>query len=42
MPTKNPLLEISTYEIDGGELIGRRPGDVPPEILSEKFRAQIL
>ena len=34
------LLEISGDKIDGGELVGVRPSDVPLEILSLKFRAQ--
>jgi len=34
------LLEKSPFEIDSGELIGRRPEDVPSEILALKFRAQ--
>ena len=34
------LLEKSPYRADGGELIGKHPGEVPSEILSQKFRAQ--
>jgi hypothetical protein len=34
------FLEISPYQTDEGELIGKHPGDVPSEILSLKFRAQ--
>ena len=34
------LLEISPYQVDEGELIGKHLGDVPSEILSLKFRAQ--
>lgn len=34
------LLEISPYQADEGELIGKHPRDVPSEILSLKFRAQ--
>jgi hypothetical protein len=36
----DPLLEISGDKIDGGELVGVRPSDVPSESLSLKFRAQ--
>lgn len=28
---KNPLLQISPFESDGGQLIGRDPRSVPPE-----------
>ena len=38
--TKRDFLEISPYQADGGELIGKHPSDVPSEILSQKFRAQ--
>ena len=34
MTAPNPLLEISGQESDGGELVGRRPSEVPLEILS--------
>ncbi len=34
------LLEISPHRADEGELIGRRPSDVPTEFLSLNFRAQ--
>jgi hypothetical protein len=34
------FLEISPLQADEGELIGKHPGDVPPQILSQKFRAQ--
>jgi hypothetical protein len=34
------FLEISPYQGDEGELIGKRPAEVPSEILSLKFRAQ--
>src|SRR6516165_5733381 len=34
------LLEISPFQSDEGQLIGKHPGDVPSEILSLKFRAQ--
>jgi hypothetical protein len=37
---RHDFLEISPYQADGGELIGRHPGDVSPEKLSLKFRAQ--
>jgi hypothetical protein len=37
---RRDLLEISPYQADEGELIGKHPGDVPSEILSLKFRAQ--
>ena len=34
------LLEISGDKTDGGELVGRRPSDVPSEILARNFTAQ--
>jgi len=34
------LLEISEDNADGGELVGRRPSDVPSEFLALNFRAQ--
>jgi hypothetical protein len=34
------LLEISAYESDGAELVGKHPGDMPPQILALNFRAQ--
>lgn len=34
------LLEISAYENDGGERVGKRPYDVPLEILSLLFGAK--
>jgi hypothetical protein len=34
------FLEISPYQNDKGELIGKDPGDVPSQTLSLKFRAQ--
>jgi len=37
---RRDLLEISPYQSDEGELIGKHPSDVPSEILSLKFRAQ--
>jgi hypothetical protein len=33
------LLEVSPYQSDSGELIGRTPSEVPSEILSLNFRA---
>lgn len=38
----NPLLEISENKVDGGELVGRRPSDVPSETLFLHFSAQNL
>jgi len=38
MSTDDPLLEFSPFDADEGHLIGRRPEDVPLEILAEKFR----
>ena len=40
MTDDNPLLKISADECDGGELVGKRPDDVPPELLSLNFRAK--
>jgi hypothetical protein len=40
MKTTDPSLEISGDKIDGGELVGRRPSDVPSEVLSLNFSAQ--
>jgi hypothetical protein len=37
MTAPNPLLEISGHEADGGELVGRRPTEVPSEILSRYY-----
>ena len=34
------LLEISPYQADGGELVGRIPTEVPSEILSRYHRQQ--
>ena len=34
------LLEISRLQADEGELIGKHPGNVPSQILAQKFRAQ--
>ena len=38
--TEAIFLEISPSETDGGELIGKRPEDVPSENLALKFRAK--
>jgi hypothetical protein len=40
MKHRRDLLEISPFQTDEGELIGKHPADVPPEILSLNFRAQ--
>jgi hypothetical protein len=40
MTDDNPLLKISADECDGGELVGERPDDVPPELLSLNFSAR--
>ncbi len=40
MSEQNPLLEISPFQIDNGELVGRLPAEVPSEILSRRFSAQ--
>ena len=40
MMAQHKLLEKSPYQADGGELIGCRPNEVPPQTLSQKFRAQ--
>jgi hypothetical protein len=37
---RRDFLEISPYQADEGELIGKHPGDVPSDFLSLKFRAQ--
>ena len=37
MTARNPLLEISGHEADGRELVGRRPSEVPSEILSRYY-----
>ena len=37
---RRDLLEISPFQADEGELIGKHPTDVPSEILSLNFRAQ--
>jgi hypothetical protein len=37
---RDDFLEISPYQDDGGELIGKHPSEVPLELLSLKFRAQ--
>jgi hypothetical protein len=40
MTVDNPLLEISDDKSDAGELVGRRPDEVTPDVLSLKFSAQ--
>ena len=37
---RRDFLEISPFQADEGELIGKHPGDMPSEILCLKFRAQ--
>ena len=37
---RRDFLEISPFQADEGELIGKHPSDMPSEILSLKFRAQ--
>jgi len=37
---RDDFLEISPYQADGGELIGKHPADLSPQILSQKFTAQ--
>jgi hypothetical protein len=37
---RRDFLEISPFQADQGELVGKHPGDMPSEILSLKFRAQ--
>jgi hypothetical protein len=37
---KREFLEISPYETDEGELIGKHPNEVPSQTLSLNFRAQ--
>jgi hypothetical protein len=37
---RRDFLEISPFQADEGELIGKHPSDVPSETLSLKFRAQ--
>jgi hypothetical protein len=37
---RRDLLEISAFQADEGELIGKHPSEVPAEILSLNFRAQ--
>ena len=37
---RDVFFEISPYQADGGELIGKSPSDVPSKILSQNFRAQ--
>jgi hypothetical protein len=40
MEWRGDFLEISPYQADEGELIGKHPADVPSQILSLNFRAQ--
>jgi hypothetical protein len=40
METRDDLLEISPFQADEGELVGKHPSDVPSQILSLNFRAQ--
>ncbi|WP_170611093.1 hypothetical protein [Ruegeria arenilitoris] len=35
-PSENPLLQVSPFAIDGGELIGRDPRDIPAEDWSDR------
>ena len=37
---RRDLLQISPFQADEGELIGKHPSDVPSELLSLKFSAQ--
>jgi hypothetical protein len=37
---RRDLIEISPFQADEGELIGKHPSDVPFQILSLNFRAQ--
>jgi hypothetical protein len=37
---RRDLLEISPFQTDEGELIGKHPNEVPSQILSLNFRAQ--
>jgi hypothetical protein len=37
---RHQFLEISRFKGDENQSIGKHPADVPPEILSQKFRAQ--
>ena len=37
---RDVFFEISPYQADGGELIGKHPSGVPLKLLSQKFRAQ--
>jgi hypothetical protein len=38
---RRDFLELSPFDADEDELIGKHPAEVPSEILSLKFRAQI-
>jgi len=40
MSNKNSFLQISPFDVDGDQLIGQRPEDVPREILFQKFSAK--
>jgi hypothetical protein len=40
MRPSSDLLEISPYQADGGERVGRDPREVTPEILSRYYGAQ--
>jgi hypothetical protein len=40
MRPSSELLEISSYQADGGERVGRDPREVSPEILSRYYGAQ--
>jgi hypothetical protein len=37
---REQLLEISQYQADEGELVGKHPGEVPSDFLFLKFSAQ--
>jgi hypothetical protein len=37
---RRDFLEISPFQTDEGEMIGKHPGNVPSDFLSLKFRAQ--
>lgn len=40
MRERNDFFEISPFQVDGGELIGRDPVNLPSEILALKYRAK--
>jgi hypothetical protein len=40
MSKQNPLLEISPFKTDNGELVGRVPAEVPLEFLRRKISVQ--